>query len=660
MKQPLGFIFLLTIALPAWSQTVNNDSLRMLEEVRVVDSRLSQFASGDKVSSLLPQTIGSVTHDRLSNLLMQYSAVNVRSYGPSGLSTASLRGAGSNHAAVFWEGINLQSSMNGSLNLTLVPMSFIDEVSLQFGGAGALYGSGTLGGAIHLESDGTQSSLGWHGQLYQQVGSFGQRYTGINAGYRTEKWSTYARWFTQQADYDYPFFNRYTQRQEHRQNAGIAQQGVLLEQSWTPNAANSISAKYWYQDNRVQIPAVAAAGGEAQAVQTDNFHRAVVHWNHVRRNQTRSAAQRTASTVDAAQWQVRSALLYHRLAYDNRVNIRSDDRAVSWITEGEHTYYINNRHWLHSGINYTYESAVVRNYATPVMRHRLAPFVSYRARILPTLEATVGARETLIDGAWSPFMPSLSVGYQALPAWLLKAKAARSYRIPTFNDLYWSGGSDRGNPNLLPEQGWTYELGVAWQKKFSQETQASAELTAFNNCIDRWIQWLPDSLNRWSPVNVDRVWARGVEWEGSLEQQFASQFSLRLWTSYTYTKATKERIDAGGSLADLHQQLIYTPLHQANASANITYRTLTAGYSWMHIGEQFTKGNNLRSLPAYSVHDVSLTFRWPVSLRHRLLINGQLNNLWNRAYDVREGYPMPGRNYQLSITYQFNQQPSIQ
>ena len=646
---------MLTIAFPAWSQVANDDSLRMLKEVRVVDTRLNQFTSGDKVSSPLSQTIGAVTHNRLSDVLMQYSAVNVRSYGPSGLSTASLRGTGSNHTAVFWEGINLQNSMNGSLDLTLVPVSFVDEISLHFGGAGALYGSGTLGGAIHLGSDATRFSVGWHGQLHQQIGSFGQRYTGLNAGYRAEKWSTYARWFVQQADYDYPFFNRYTQRQERRRNAGIAQQGVLLEQSWTPNAAHRVSAKYWYQANRVQIPAVAAAGREAQAVQTDNFHRAVVHWNHVHRKQMRSAAQR-----GAAQWQVRSALLYHRLAYDDQVNVQSDDRAVSWITEGEHTYYINNRHWLHSGINHTYETAIVNNYAAPVTRHRLAPFLSYRARILPTLEATVGARETLIDGVWSPFLPSLSVGYQALPAWLLKTKVARSYRIPTFNDLHWSGGLNRGNPNLLPEQGWTYELGVAWQKEFSRNTRASAQLTAFSNSIDRWIQWLPDSLNRWSPVNVDRVWARGVEWESSLEQYFASQLSLRLWTSYTYTKATKERVDAGGSLADLHQQLVYTPLHQTKASANVTYRTLTVGYSWTRIGEQFTKGNNLRSLPAYSVHDVSLAFCWPVHPRHQILVGGQLNNVWNHAYDVREGYPMPGRNYQLSFTYQFNQQPSIQ
>ena len=639
MKRYAGFFLLSIISFSAWSQTSDApDSLRMLEEVRVIDRRLSQFASGDKVVPVLPQAIGSVEHLRLATLLMQYSPINVRSYGPTGLSTASLRGTGSNHTAVFWEGINLQSAMSGSLDLTLIPASFIDEVSLQFGGAGPLFGSGTLGGAIHLASE-PGTILGWQGQVHQQIGSFGQHYTGVNAGYRTKQTSTYVRWFNQQADYDYPFFNRYTQRKESRQNAGINQHGLLIEQAWTPSTSHHLSAKYWYQNNLVEIPEVAAAGGEAQATQADVFHRAVLQWRHQQSQQ---------------EWQVRSALLHHRLVYDDQVSVQSDSRAASWITEAEHTYYINKEHWLHSGLNHTYETAEVENYPQPVARHRTALFMSYRARLLSALEATVGARETLIDGTWSPFLPSLSLGYQASQSWLIKAKVARSYRVPTFNDLYWAGGAAGGNPNLLPEQGWSHELGVAWETTTVPKTPISAELTVFSNHIDQWIHWLPDSLGVWTPVNVEQVWARGVELGGTVDHRFTPHLSVRLWADYTYTKATKEQVKDSANWAELHRQLVYTPYHQAKASVNTQYRAFTAGYSWMYIGEQFTSGSNRQYLPAYSVHNISLTFRWLMQPRHQLLISGQLQNLWDRVYEVRRGYPMPGRHYQISITYQFN------
>lgn len=640
MKRYAGFFLLSIISFSAWSQTSDApDSLRMLEEVRITDRRLSQFASGDKVAPVLPQAIGSVEHQRLATLLMQYSPVNVRSYGPTGLSTASLRGTGSNHTAVFWEGINLQSAMSGSLDLTLIPASFIDEASLQFGGAGSLFGSGTLGGAIHLSSEPAGTTLGWQGQVHQQIGSFGQHYTGVNAGYRTKQVSTYVRWFDQQADYDYPFFNRYTQRKERRQNAGINQHGLLIEQAWTPSASHRLSAKYWYQNNLVEIPEVAAAGGEAQATQADVFHRAVLQWRHQQSQQ---------------EWQVRAALLHHRLAYDDQVSIQADSRATSWITEAEHTYYINKEHWLHVGLNHTYETAEVENYPQPVARHRTALFMSYRARLLSTLEATVGARETFIDDTWSPFLPSLSLSYQAFQSWLIKAKVARSYRVPTLNDLYWAGGAAGGNPNLVPEQGWSHELGVAWETSAAHRIPISTELTVFSNHIDQWIHWLPDSLGVWTPVNVEQVWARGVELRGTVDHRFTPHFSVRLWADYTYTKATREQIKDSTNLDELHKQLVYTPHHQAKASVHTQYRAFTAGYSWMYIGEQFTSGSNRQYLSAYSVHNISLTFRWLMQPHHQLLISGQLQNLWDRVYEVRRGYPMPGRHYQISITYQFN------
>ncbi len=315
----LRLLYLVFLTSPAWSQaTTSADSVRVLREVRVTDQRLADFAGGDKVSSVLERTVAPVTHRGLADVLMQYSAVNVRSYGPAGLSTASLRGTGSNHTAVLWEGINLQSAMNGGLDLTLVPVSFVDDVRLQFGGAGALFGSGTLGGAIHLGSDLPNRQRGWYGQLHQQIGSFGQRYTGVNAGFLGPRTSTQIRVFDQQADYDYPFFNIYTQRDDRRRNAGIQQHGLLLEQDWALSPTHQLSAKYWYQDNVVQVPGVAAAGGEAQATQHDVFHRAVLRWQH---RQTRQ------------NWQVRTALLHHRLAFNDPPAVQSDDQSVSWITE---------------------------------------------------------------------------------------------------------------------------------------------------------------------------------------------------------------------------------------------------------------------------------------------------------------------------------------
>ena len=625
---------------PEAASPAASDSVRLLEEVRITDLRLSEFASGDKVVPVREHTIGLVEHTNLAELLTHYSGLHVRSYGPSGLSTASLRGTGSNHTPVFWEGINLQSVMNGSLDLTLVPTSFVDDVAVQYGGAGALYGSGTLGGAIHLATNPPPGVSGWSGQLYQHLGSFGRHYTGINAGFHQPTLAAQVRVFDHRADNDFAYQNIYTNREAYRQNAGIRQQGVLAQTQWQPTPQHTLSAKYWYQDNLAHIPEVAAAGGEARATQADEFHRAVVRWHH-------SQAQQA--------WHIRTAFLHHRLVYDDQVLPPSYNQSTSWIAEADHTYYFSSEYWLHTGLTHTYETAQVDSYARSPQRHRTALFVSYRARPLPSLEATAGARASQIDGTLSPLLPSVGLRYQLSPVWQLSSKAARSFRIPTFNDLYWAGAGGQGNPDLRPETGWSTEVGLQAEALQTEETQFTFSLTAFSNSVDQWISWIPLTGSVWTPVNVEHVWARGVELNSSLLHHFNSLLAVRFWGSYTFTKSTKERISQGGNPAELHSQLIYTPYHQAKASASVDYRSLTLGYSFVLTGEQYTTASNHRLLPAYQTSDVSLTYAWHRFLSHQVQISATVQNVSNTQYHVREGYPMPGRHYQLSLVYQFDQ-----
>ena len=56
-------------------------------------------------------------------------------------------------------------------------------------------------------------------------------------------------------------------------------------------------------------------------------------------------------------------------------------------------------------------------------------------------------------------------------------------------------------------------------------------------------------------------------------------------------------------------------------------------------------------LPWYT-HDISLRKDFLFGKKHLLRINLDVNNLLNQHYDVVINYPMPGRNYKLTLTYQ--------
>ncbi|MFP4292656.1 MAG: TonB-dependent receptor plug domain-containing protein [Cyclobacteriaceae bacterium] len=633
-----GFLLLLILLHTCLMAQTEEDSVRMLQPLEISDTRLQTFTTGEKIEKPLLHTIGSVESHNLGQVLMKYSAINVRSTGISGLSTASLRGSGSNHTPVFWEGINLQSSMNGTLDLTLMPLSLLDEVSLQFGSSGSLFGAGTLGGAIHLSSD-AAIDPGPQANLHQQVGSFGSYYSGLSTAYRQGNTAFRLRAFHNQAENDFPYFNRFRNQEERRQHSGIRQQGLLAESYFSPARKHDLSIKYWYQDNAVEVPGVAAAGGQALATQEDVFHRLLGEWKHIHKNK---------------QWKARSALLRSRLHYQDGRQLSARSASTSWISELENTLYLDQEQWLYLGLNHTYEEAEVDNYGeNKPVRNSTSLFASYRSLPLQGLEASLGLRQSLVDGELAPLLPSFSLSYLLNNRWQLRSKVARSFNLPTFNDLYWTGGST-GNPELQPEQGWSAEIGVinslSWKEKLSLQT----DLGIYSKLMDDWIQWVPITQSRWTPVNVQQVWARGLEFNTELKYNYSENLLLRFWALYSYTLSTRKKISPEGNPRELHKQLIYTPYHQGKASAQIKLKSYEAGISWLLMGKQYTNGSNRESLPSYATFDLSAGYQWTLHRNHSLSVRGTLQNLLDHYYEVRQGFPMPGRNYQINLIYQFN------
>lgn len=631
---------LLPLVISLFAHTVcaqEDTTVLVLDEVNIEGARLDKFTIGEKVEKVSPVHREQAEYSNLSELLASFSGANIRSYGVSGLSTPSVRGTGSNHTAVFWEGVNLQSPTNGSLDLTLMPVSFVDDVSLQYGGAGSLFGSGTLGGAIHLSTKADMAE-GTSGRVLQQVGSFGSTYTGANVSWKHKKIRASLRGFVNHADNDYTYFNRYTSRSEEQKNASIDQQGILSEIYYQLPGNGDISLKYWYQDNLVHIPDPASASGNTKATQADEFHRTVLKW----KDQTKRRELRA-----------QSALLIHHLEYDDKISELSTTKSLSWISEMEAVYKLDNAFWLDVGINNTYDQAEVDSYAGEIpSRNLTGVYISSKKLIAERLEVNIGLRETVSEEGFSPVMPSVGVNYSLRNDVALKSKIARSYRIPTFNDLYWSGAGAVGNPDLKPELGWSAEIGALSEKSFDKSS-LSLEVTGYSNTIAQWIQWV-EVESVWSPVNVQKIWARGAELELKYGYSLSGNWKLQLWGNYSFTKSTKQEISEGGNLLELDKQVIYTPLHQGKASIYLMHTNLTLGLNQSYVGEQYVTGDNRRSIDPYKLTGISASYNFILSQKHSFRVAGQVKNVFNKDYEVRNARPMPRRNYHLSIIYQFN------
>jgi iron complex outermembrane receptor protein len=301
---------------------------------------------------------------------------------------------------------------------------------------------------------------------------------------------------------------------------------------------------------------------------------------------------------------------------------------------------------LNTGLHHTFEWAQASGYGKNPTRNRTALFSSLKVRDAgERFMGLVSIRQERAGNASAPVVPSLGGTIKLSSSLKLRLNATRTYRLPTFNDLYWRPG---GNPDLLPENGWSQDGSIVYQRS-AGSLYAEAELTGYNSRIRNWIIWLPNGTN-WSPENLQFVWSRGLEATGKITRR-TGLLTLTLTGFYSYVRSTNEKARFPGDPA-LHKQLLYNPRHQAGATAGVIWRQLSLGYNHRYTGHRFTTSDETGPLPAYQVGTLTLSR----SFAYRTLsfdLQSRVHNLWNSSYQVIAWQAMPGRYFQISLFTQF-------
>lgn len=146
-----------------------------------------------------------------------------------------------------------------------------------------------------------------------------------------------------------------------------------------------------------------------------------------------------------------------------------------------------------------------------------ALFWQLKRQLTNALDMTIGAREQLIDGKdgasdYSRFLPSVALSYSLTSDFNIFATAGKAFRAPTFNNLYYQGRRFSGNPNLMPEEGWSYELGTKYDNDVMR-LRLALFLMKFN---DKILLFTPDGSDVKSYYNASDYENKGVEWDLTL------------------------------------------------------------------------------------------------------------------------------------------------
>jgi vitamin B12 transporter len=234
--------------------------------------------------------------------------------------------------------------------------------------------------------------------------------------------------------------------------------------------------------------------------------------------------------------------------------------------------------------------------------------------------------------------PKLSLSYSG-PVWLdLYASVGRSFRAPTFNELYWPEDPwTRGNPRLKPE--WATSIDLNATARYG--SSVSGRLGLWHSSLTDLIQWQPDSAYIYRPVNLDTATITGAEVEVSLSSTHAG-----IDGSATYMLARSQGMD-----------LIYRPRLSYTASPWAGWGPVRLTGDIHCTGQRYTTPdalppNSTNSLPAYLLFDVGLAVS-PTFGRVGTALRGGIRNLLDLPYEVMRGYPVPGRNWYAELVLSF-------
>ena len=595
------------------------DTTLQFQTIEIKAPRLQSFQVGKKKTTFDTFQKLTTTTQNLGEALTLHTPIFIKNYGPGRLATTSIRGASAAQTAVIWNGFNINNPMLGQTDFSLIPTFFIDEIGVEYGSNSTVWGSGAIGGAIILQNK-NQFNQGWQGEWTSKTASFGNFFNGLGTSYSNEKFTNTTKIFYETGENDFPIKNGQSDRLTHSE---ITKWGILQKNGFNIKDRQQLDLNIWYQTTDRNLPPNLVQRTSV-ATQADESFRTTLNWKYIGKQSI---------------LQMRSGLFYERLFFQDAI-AGIDSRSRTWTSrnEVEWTKTLTQQQSINIGANYAYLTANSTGFDNrQPTQERAAIFAMYHWKSTEAKwNAQLSVRQEWVDGKATPFIPALGFSGQLHPQLSVNGRIAKSYRVPTFNDLFWEL---QGNQNLLPENGWNQELGVTYTIKSNNVFSA----TAYNRVIDNWILWRPES-GVWRPNNLLKVWSRGIENVFKWEQQI-EQIQLHFSAQYDWTLSTNQEGN-GTNDATEGRQLIYVPKHKWNANLRATYKDWTLAFYHQYTGKVYTLADNSDALPAYHLDHLSIYRNFKTkNLAGNAFV--KFNNIFGVNYQVIAQFPMPLRNYEV-------------
>jgi len=540
----------------------------------------------DRAIRVLPAHEHALVLNTLVDLVRLDPSLDLQERAPDGVQAdLSIRGANFGQTLVLLNGLRMNDVQSGHHNMDIpVPLEAVARVEVMRGSGSTMYGSDAGGGVINII---TEPPEGFDFRLRAAAGNYGinQERGAIAGGFgKLSGQLTFSRNFSTGFAPDRDYRNLALASSIHLATA-LGAGSLTLAYMDHPFGADQFYGNFnSWENTKTWFAGLHQALGQRTTASfsfrrhSDLFvlyrDRPEVFTNH-HSDESYQASVRRRETVVAS-------------------------TTVSYGAEGLHESIISNNLGNHS-------------------RNRAATYAAVDFRALRRFSLSLSGREEVYRNFSGTFSPTVAGGVWVSQRLKLRASASRSFRVPTYTDLYYHDPANLGSPNLLPEHGWTYEGGVDW----NPGARVRGDVTVFQRRERNGIDFYRSSLTEiWRALNIQNLNFTGVE--ASL--RWAPAPGQTVDFRYTGLRGAQDTLAAGFTKYTFNY-----PAHsgvlawQASLRAGILLRT--------RLGVL-----DRRARDPYAVWDW-----YAASSRGRLHPFVQFSNLTSTSYQEILGVRMPGR-----------------
>ena len=562
------------------------------------------------------------------------------------LSGQFIRGSNSAQVLILLDGRPINNLGDGGFDLSEITTDIIERIEVVPGGGSTLYGSDALGGIINIITRGPTDDVTTSTSL--RLGSYSLNQQNIQNSGKIGALSWLASYNRARAENDYDFSIPEVNFEGTRNNNDVLYNNLSLKLTGDMSARHQLSFNTIYLAKDQGVPGGVAIPQISQAAfnsLTDNDRK---YTDQVINDLSWLAK---LGEADESLLKFRVYLDFLNTRFDNRTGDISthqqfDSNQRSLGVQTQHNWQIAANQNIIYGFDYRDVKAenITRTLATGDETINYddsigqgAIFAQYTVDPVPTWRLNLGLRQdfsSLING--SVTSPAVGVRWDVGETTTLRANYIRNFRVPTLFNLFSNSPFARGNRDLQPERGNSYDIG------FDQQLGDIGLLrfTFFDNTVSNTIAYNFETLTY---ENIGKIRTQGVEIALNLKL-FENVY---LFANYT---ANAPRILESINPAEIDKELRFAGADSINWGLSYENRRgWYAGILMHSLGRYPINNTNTEFLPGYTTFNLKLR----IPLYENLTFNGSINNIFERRFQLFPGFPDAGRTLQGRIGYSF-------